>query len=212
MQQNRTSCCDRPAGKSSALAPTLLAHAAGREDPAAVHRAAAVSLVLLTTLSPCVGSMPVLISLLAPPVAASTVVAAAGTLLLTSVFVMCSLVAVSYLGAATMDFGRIRRHERLILGLGLVVLAGLTFFVFSDEHKHHHHGEHMMNGNDGEHGMHSHAEHMRMEGGRSEGGALGSGTTGEGQHLEGHMDGEGMLRMLRMPAWMQEWLRPIRRH
>lgn len=120
---------------------------------------------MLTTLSPCVGSMPVLLAVLAPPIRFPTVLAAGTVLLTSAAVVMMTLVAVSYVGAASMDFGRVRRHERLILGTGLVALSLLTFFVFSN-HSHHHHyhtesgpavheaGAHRMHGRRGMHHHH----------------------------------------------------------
>lgn len=133
MQRKRSSCC------ASHVPGAIAKNGSASGDSAAVDRTAAVSVVMLTALSPCVGSMPVLVSLMAPPVKLSTVLAAGAVLLATSATVMCSLAGISYVGAATLNFEKIRRHERLVLGLGLVILAGLTFFVLSGEHAHHAH-------------------------------------------------------------------------
>lgn len=80
-----------------------------------------------------------MISVLSPPVSLGQVLSAWCVLLVSASGVMCSLAAVSFLGAGTFDFARVRRHERLILGTALVVLAALTMFVFS-AHDHHAHG------------------------------------------------------------------------
>lgn len=134
-KRKSSACCD-----STEILPSLSkSQSTSQTDSAAVQRTAAISLIMLTTLSPCVGSMPVLVTLMAPPVKPSTVLLAAAVLFLTSMTVCCVLVAISMLGASTIECSPIRRHERLILGVGLLVLAALTFFVFSDDHAHHHH-------------------------------------------------------------------------
>ncbi|CAN8071498.1 unnamed protein product [Agarophyton chilense] len=133
--KRKTTCCE-----SSEKLPTLSkSQNVQKGDSSAVQRTAAISLVMLTTLSPCVGSMPVLVTLMAPPVAPSTVMLAAAVLFLTSMSVCCALVALSLLGASTMECTAVRKHERLILAAGLILLAALTFFVFTDDHEHHHH-------------------------------------------------------------------------
>lgn len=106
-----------------------------------VNRAAEISLVMMTTLSPCVGSMPVLIAMMKPPLDVTRVALAALVLLAVSASVMMSLAALSFVGAARLDFGKIRRHERLVLGVCLVALAALTFFVLA-KHDHTHHTHH----------------------------------------------------------------------
>jgi hypothetical protein len=112
----------------------------------AENRAATISVISLTALSPCLGSMPVLLALATPPIDWLRVAAAALVLALTSAAVMCCLIATTFVGAARLDFARVRRHERLILGAGLVLLAALTFVLFSKPHHHHHHGQHVMPG------------------------------------------------------------------
>lgn len=144
----RDSCCEPSDSKTHlnkpATPPTTSATSRSLSPPdsLAFNRAAELSLVTLTTLSPCVGSMPVLLTLMAPPIDPTKVLIAYFVLLATSAAVMMSLVALSFLGAARFDFAKIRRHERLIVGIGLLVLAILTFFVLSDHHHHHHDHHH----------------------------------------------------------------------
>eukprot|EP00177_Eucheuma_denticulatum_P003408 GFKZ01006160.1.p1 GENE.GFKZ01006160.1~~GFKZ01006160.1.p1 ORF type:complete len:321 (+),score=45.28 GFKZ01006160.1:661-1623(+) len=133
IQRRRDACCvgDDKQPRSKSVLPVV--------DNTAVNHTAALSLVLLTSLSPCVGSMPVLLAVLSPPLRPATVLAAGLTLLVSAAAVMMALVAVSYVGAASLDFTRVRKHERLVMGLSLIVLAVFTFFIFSN-HDHHHHG------------------------------------------------------------------------
>lgn len=161
--RRRESCCEPGANGSAPLVST----SARPTDPPAVHRAAAGSLLLLTAVSPCVGSMPVLIAFLAPPLSVSTVMAAGVTMLLASAGVMMVLVAVSYAGSKTLDFVKVRRHERCILGVALIVLALLTFFMFSHHH-HHHHQAHGVSHSSLEHAHHGHDVPLLGQGGKHE--------------------------------------------
>lgn len=151
--RRRDSCCD-PNKSSQSVTVTPA-------DTPVVHKTAALSLILLTTLTPCVGSMPVLLAVLSPPIQLTTVLFAGATLLASAAGVMMTLVTVSYLSAATLDFAKVRRHERLILGVALVVLALFTFFVFS-KHDHAHHGQDMAHVHAHEHGMMESAAHEGM--------------------------------------------------
>lgn len=115
--------------------------------------------------------MPVLLAVLAPPVGVGTVLAAGAAMLAASAGIMMGLVAVSFVGAKTLDFASVRRHERCILGVALVVLSFFTFFVFSKHHHHHHHGVGEMaavqTGTEGHHVGHEHhpmgREHHHMD-------------------------------------------------
>lgn len=158
--QTRTSCCDSDLGSSYTIGSigggggSAMSTGGGLPKPPTsplqttdapgVHRAAAVSLVALTALSPCVGSMPVLLGVLRPPVHAGTAMAAWMVLAMVAVGVMVPLVGVSYLGAAMFPLARFRRHERVVLGMSLVMLAVVTLFVLpAHDHDHHHdHGHH----------------------------------------------------------------------
>lgn len=105
------------------------------------NRAAALSLLSLTTLSPCIGSMPVLLTLADPSRGAMPLLLAFAVLSLVTSFVMCVLVAISFLGAEKLDFVAIRRYERLIVGVGFIALAIITFSVLA-KHDHHINGVH----------------------------------------------------------------------
>lgn len=159
VRRDRSSCCDDKHENDGKITKISSVTSDGI-DTVGVHRAAAVSLVTLTTLSPCVGSMPVLISILAPPRETATVIIVGGILFSMSAGVMSLLVVLSFIGASSLDFGRIRRHERLVLGFSLVILAFLTMFVFSqDHHDHHGHGHHHHHHEvDNAHGHHSDGE------------------------------------------------------
>lgn len=103
-----------------------------KPDGGAGDVASALALVSVTALSPCVGSMPVLLAVLAPPASAARAGLAGGAMLAASCAIMLPLVACAYAGASRLDFARIRRHERLVLGVAFVVLAAATFTVLAD--------------------------------------------------------------------------------
>jgi hypothetical protein len=109
---------------------------------------AAVSLVALSTFSPCVGSMPVVVPMVSPPTAGN-VVRAGCVLVATAGGVMCLLVAASHVGASRLEAPWLRRHERGVLGAALAGLGVLTFFALAHSHE----------GHDHSHAGHSHAGH-----------------------------------------------------
>lgn len=98
-------------------------------------RTAEVSVVMLTTLSPCVGSMPVLVAIMKPPLDGMVCMIVALVIGSVTAIVMCTLVFVSIIGVKLVDIQMVRRHERLILGVALLVLAACNMFVF-DQHTH----------------------------------------------------------------------------
>jgi len=109
-----------------------------------VDAMAALSLIAVTSLSPCVGSMPVLLAFLKPPLTLEKVLLSSLVLLSACAGVMCSFVGLSFIGAKRMDFSRFRRHERLFLGVSFVTLAFLTYFVLtasSHDHSSHQHSD-----------------------------------------------------------------------
>lgn len=112
--------------------------ASSSSETASISRAAALSLVSLTTLSPCVGSMPVLATLLAPPVNIITVIIVWLSLYSVASAVMVPLVAASFVGTKAVAVARIRRHERLLMGLALIALAVTTLLITHDHAAHSH--------------------------------------------------------------------------
>jgi hypothetical protein len=160
----RDSCCAEPASshstsnastslvstelKAPILSSTSNPHVTLQKAPVmsfAEDMTTAASLIAMTTLTPCVGSMPVLFSLVAPPASATRVLAAALVLLATSALTMTFLVAAAHAGASRFHLSQVRRHERLVLGVGLIILAVFTFAVLTrhDGHAHHHHHHHV---------------------------------------------------------------------
>lgn len=128
--QRRDSCCASSNEKQATDANRL---------PNGADTAAALSLVTVTALSPCVGSMPVLIAFLKPPLNALRVLYAFLTLLSAAAVAMCTLVALSCAGAKCIDFAGVRRHERLFLGISFIALAALSYYVLSQHSAHTHH-------------------------------------------------------------------------
>lgn len=154
VNRRRDSCCDSSKQDDSESKQGLLPF---KRSPRRVESpnkkstvadgTAALSLIAMTSLSPCMGSMPVLLAYLKPPFTSERVVLASAVLLTASAGVMCTLVALFLVGAKRIDFGRIRRHERLFLGVSFVFLAALTFFLLSrheahEPHQHHSHLPH----------------------------------------------------------------------
>lgn len=149
---NKHSCCDGKPSHTGSGDPLLPSHegAVPENDVGEGHVhtdlmtepsfmegvSATLSLLALTSLSPCIASLPVLITIVGD---ASKIVVASLVLFATSAVLMCTLVALSYAGAARLDFPFIRRNERKIMGWSLVVLSVLTFFVFANHHHHHQH-------------------------------------------------------------------------
>lgn len=150
---NRHSCCDgKPSLGDEPLLPTrdrtgpqylsgmnsdghIRMDDAGEASSVENHTTT-LSLIALTSLSPCIASMPVLIALVTDT---KNLIAASLVLFVTSAALMCTLVSCTYVGAAQLDFPFIRRNERKIMGWSLVALGVLTFFVFANHHHHHHH-------------------------------------------------------------------------
>lgn len=140
-QREATTCCkgDEPniAKEKEEVKSTSMSTSTSTE-PARVSRAAAVSLVMLTTFSPCVGSMPVLAILLAPPVTTITIIATWLTIFIAAAAVMLPLVFASFVGVRAASVARVRKHERLAMGIALIALAIVTLF-FSSDHENHTH-------------------------------------------------------------------------
>lgn len=107
-----------------------------------VSNAGAISLITMTSLSPCVGSLPVLPSIIvsAGGISAMRILSAWMVLLLTAGGAMCVLVGVSFVGAKSVKLSGIRRHERLIMGIGLIMVGLLTLAMFSNHNHTHGHG------------------------------------------------------------------------
>lgn len=153
------------------------------------HRAAVIALILLPTLSPCLGSMPVLLkawhsvrqgaheppasmvttAATLPPPPSSVQMASQQldgrgdgsvayafillvTLLVVTAAVMCTLVALSFLGAKrlTVMSNFARRHDNLIVGCCLLALGVLSAAFDTRAHHHHHYGNLDGGGRDGQ--------------------------------------------------------------
>mmetsp|Transcript_2205 Transcript_2205/g.3803 ORF Transcript_2205/g.3803 Transcript_2205/m.3803 type:complete len:279 (+) Transcript_2205:208-1044(+) len=105
------------------------------------------TLVMIPTLAPCVGTVPILVQALENTWSDSSnsttgVGAVTGLVLLvlvTTVAVMTSLVAFSLAGSATINIQFLERHDKLLIGIGFIALAILAFFS-----RHSHSGDHMM--------------------------------------------------------------------
>lgn len=131
---------------------------------------AALSVISLTTFSPCLGSMPMTLSLLNPPVEYMTVFKLWMTLGLVAICVMTTLVFASFVGVKYAILSKVKRHERLLLGITLIVLALVTYSMNHDSHHHHHHhgvAHDMMTGGKEENGKtscsHGHHHGHEME-------------------------------------------------
>ncbi len=149
VNRRRDSCCDSSKQNDNSTNESLLplkkspSKISGVKKSTVADGTAALSLIAMTSLSPCMGSMPVLLAYLKPPFTFDRVLLATAVLLTASAGVMCGLVALFLVGAKRIDFGRVRRHERLFLGISFVFLAALTFFLLSRHEAHEHHQDHL---------------------------------------------------------------------
>lgn len=139
-----------------------------KSNSTGVSNFAALSVISLTTFSPCLGSMPMTLSLLNPPVQAITVVKLWMTLVVVATCVMMTLVIATFVGVRYAVLSKVKRHERLLLGVTLIVLAAVTYSMNSHEHHHHDNGKavHQTMMKDGQatstscsHGHHHHHHH-----------------------------------------------------
>lgn len=123
-----------------------------------VSNAGAISLITMTSLSPCVGSLPILSTVIvsADGVSVTRVVSAWMTLLVTAAGAMCALAGVSFVGAKNIKLRWVRRHERLAMGLGLIIVGLLTWVVFAKHEHMHMHAHAHAHAHDGsvDHGNH----------------------------------------------------------
>lgn len=149
VNRRRDSCCDSSKRNDDSIEEGLLPLKKTPTKIESVKKSsvadgtAALSLIAMTSLSPCMGSMPVLLAYLKPPFGPERVLLASAVLLTASAGVMCGLVALFLAGAKRIDFRRVRRHERLFLGVSFVFLAALTFFLLSRHEAMEHHQNHL---------------------------------------------------------------------
>lgn len=100
--------------------------------------AAASSLLSLMAFSPCIGSMPILLSLASSNKSPVPLVVGTLVLFLSSAVVMCAFVTLSYIGVERLYFAQLRPYERLMIGL---CLLGLAVFAYFTQANHDHHSD-----------------------------------------------------------------------
>ncbi|KAK1277531.1 hypothetical protein QJS04_geneDACA003526 [Acorus gramineus] len=101
-----------------------------------MEKMAVAGLILLPALSPCATTLPVF---LAVGNSSSMMVLAIMVLLVCTITVMTSLVALSFYGASQIKFHWVERHDKLLLG-SVLCLVGILTLIFHD-HGHHHDGD-----------------------------------------------------------------------
>ncbi|CAN1171025.1 hypothetical protein LINPERHAP2_LOCUS29325 [Linum perenne] len=101
-----------------------------------MERMAVAGLVLVPALSPCATTLPVF---LAVGNSSSMMVLAIIVLLISTITVMTSLVALSFYGASQIKFHWVERYDKLLVG-SVLCLVGILTLIFHD-HEHHHHGD-----------------------------------------------------------------------
>lgn len=100
-----------------------------------MEKMAVAGLVLVPALSPCATTLPVF---LAVGNSSSMMVLAIIVLLLSTITVMTSLVALSFYGASQLKFHWVERYDKLLVG-SVLCLVGVLTLIFHDHDHHHHH-------------------------------------------------------------------------
>ncbi|XP_039810301.1 uncharacterized protein LOC120673512 isoform X2 [Panicum virgatum] len=104
-----------------------------------MEKMAVAGLVLVPALSPCATTLPVF---LAVGNSSSMMILAIVVLLVSTITVMTSLVALSFYGASQIKFHWVERYDKILVGT-VLCLVGILTYVF-----HHHDGD--------EHSLHEH--------------------------------------------------------
>ncbi|XP_018684375.2 uncharacterized protein LOC103992475 isoform X2 [Musa acuminata AAA Group] len=105
-----------------------------------MEKMAVAGLVLVPALSPCATTLPVF---LAVGNSSSMMVLAIIVLLLSTITVMTSLVALSFYGASQLKFHWVERNDKLLVGSVLVLVGMLTLIFHDHDDEKHSIGEHL---------------------------------------------------------------------
>jgi putative Mn2+ efflux pump MntP len=97
-----------------------------------MEKYAVAGLVLVPALSPCATTLPVFLAV--GDSSSSALLLAIGVLLVSTLTVMCSLVALSFYGASQLKFHWIERYDKMLVGVVLCFVGFLTFFFHNHEH------------------------------------------------------------------------------
>ncbi|KAL2633466.1 hypothetical protein R1flu_004945 [Riccia fluitans] len=97
-----------------------------------MEKMAVAGLILVPALSPCATTLPVFLAV--GDSSTSALLLAIGVLLVSTLAVMCSLVALSFYGASQFKFHWIEKYDKLLVGVVLCIVGLLT--VFFDHHEH----------------------------------------------------------------------------
>jgi hypothetical protein len=97
-----------------------------------MEKYAVAGLILLPALSPCATTLPVFLAV--GDSSSSALLLAIGVLLVSTLTVMCSLVALSFYGASQLKFHWIERNDKILVGVVLCFVGFLTFFFHHHEH------------------------------------------------------------------------------
>eukprot|EP00899_Mesostigma_viride_P012504 jgi/Mesvir1/21254/Mv21658-RA.1 len=106
-----------------------------------MDRMATVGLVLVPTLTPCASTLPMFLAVAESGF--SGIIKATTVLLVTTLTVMLTLVTLSYLGASRFKFDSLKRYDRFLVGIVLILVGFLTIVLHHDhDHDHDHdHGQ-----------------------------------------------------------------------
>ncbi|KAG6549025.1 hypothetical protein Mapa_009468 [Marchantia paleacea] len=111
-----------------------------------MEKMAVAGLVLVPALSPCATTLPVFLAV--GDSSTSALLLAIGVLLISTMTVMCSLVALSFYGASQLKFHWIERYDKMLVGVVLCLVGLLTLLFHHHDHDHElEHGDlHAMHG------------------------------------------------------------------
>ncbi|GJP53536.1 hypothetical protein CLOM_g12693 [Closterium sp. NIES-68] len=118
----------------AAAASSKSATASGK--PEGMERIAVLGLVLVPALSPCATTLPVFLAI--SDASIGTMAIAVAVLLACTLFVMLTLVALSFYGASQVKFGWLERYEKLVVGVILCAVGILTHLFHHHDHPHGH--------------------------------------------------------------------------
>lgn len=97
-----------------------------------MEKYAVAGLVLVPALSPCATTLPVFLAV--GDSSSSALLLAIGVLLVSTLTVMCSLVALSFYGASQLKFHWIERYDKMLVGVVLCFVGFLTFLFHHHDH------------------------------------------------------------------------------
>lgn len=109
----------------------------GHSHSHSMEKMAVAGLILVPTLSPCATTLPVFLAV--GSASQGVLLLAIMVLLISTLTVMLTLVALSFYGAAQLKFHWIEKYDKVLVGSVLVAVGILTYLFHDHEHEGHEH-------------------------------------------------------------------------